>query len=381
MATSSSSNTAAWGVIQVSIAVVQSIICLGCLSYAVYIRCTIPKRRWPVDQRLTSKLIPFCTLCGLISFLASSLGMACFSYAFNITHHLDIAIVEFRLIKFFWSSGQFFSYCVFLLRLVETFHESTYRVSRLSIILLSILLIFYQIAWTIKCFIPFTFWSQAVQISTLGSHFSHSILSQLEVYSNILILFLDLLITISMTYMFVTRLFMVMRAQSETVRDRQCRIDVLNQSLNAEGANHQFLHLSTKITVLSTVSLMSSFAFMTYNAVTIYFDSNMLMVYLVHLGLQVDILISSFCLMLFLSRTEKAYTILCHCLSMKIEKCMKRALLERVSVSGSSSSSQSKSITSIGIPSGPYSNMRDETVLMKSELESSHEPYPLKFLV
>merc|ERR1719295_873076 len=134
-----------------------------------------------------------------------------------------IETVEFQTTLFCWSFGQFCSYLVFVLRLIDTFSNSTLKVSRNTIIFLVILVVLYEIAWITICIAPFVFsWS------TTNSE-------RYPIYMIIPTLFLDVCITITMTYIFISRLFSVMRGQAETVRDQQLRNEALNQSLNADG--------------------------------------------------------------------------------------------------------------------------------------------------
>ena len=184
---SNEDESATWGEVEVSIAIFQSIICLGCIVFVLYICCTTPRRKWSAERESTSSMIPLCTFLGLFSFLISSMSLGSFYWNWIIALPSFIETVEFQTTLFCWSFGQFCSYLVFVLRLIDTFSNSTLKVSRNTIIFLVILVVLYEIAWITICIAPFVFsWS------TTNSE-------RYPIYMIIPTLFLDVLITITMT--------------------------------------------------------------------------------------------------------------------------------------------------------------------------------------
>ena len=84
------------------------------------------------------------------------------------------------------------------------------------------------------------------------------------------ILILDVLITISMTYAFVSRLFMMMRSQINNVDDLNLRLIALNQWLGYNTVNNRLMILEVKAAVLSITSLLSSFLWVAGDAVAVF---------------------------------------------------------------------------------------------------------------
>lgn len=365
-----------WETVKVSIAVIQSCIALGCLLFAFYVLCINPKRK---SSR--PKWIPCCTILGLICFVMSPVFLACSYMTTHISHWYFIKIAEIRLALFCWSFGHFFSYFVFLLRLIDTFSNSSYRVSRETIILSVILLILYEISWIIKCAAPFLLWNDIRS----DDDFSHSKIRRFLVYISIPILFLDVLITVAMTYMFISRLIIVMGGsvggQIVDIHDPRSRMDALDESLSVEGTNQKMMNLSIKVAVLSITSLFSSLLFVSVGAMGIYFDFGGIMLLLTYLGLQIETLITCFCVTLFLGRAMRVYHTLCCCCIAVGYRCMKPALLREVKEQ-STLSTLSKSTRSIGIFDGmsksqsfktKVNSRSSEPILMSYAPEVIHE--------
>ena len=314
--------------VAVAVAFIQSIICLGCLTFIVYTHWTTGKRQRRDEQWSLSRFIPFCSIIALISFLISSINETIRVWTFRTFQDPIIQeIVSSVLISLCWSFGQFSSYMVFLLRLVDTFSNTTLQVPKIRTKCLMTLLILYEAAWTTKCVVPFVLWSDFINYNRNFSRF--------EVYITVLILILDFFITISMTFMFISRLFVVMRWQSENVHDQHLQMDELNRSLNAEGSNHRWMHLSVKIAVITITSLVSSLIVVSFDAVSYYFDDYEMrdsFVLIFTLWFQIDTgIISSICLILFLARAERMYRILCCCGTAVGYRCMRGALLSHMS--------------------------------------------------
>ena len=340
---------AMWAKVHVSLAVIELTICLGCLCFAVYHQRThrnlnSTNRR---DQKMSiSKCIPHLIYLGLISFCISSISQPIHFWLFNTSQNLStdycISIVA---TWFTWSLGQLCSYLVFLLRLVNTFAHSAHYLSKSTIVYSLVLLILYEIAWILNCISPFVFWEYPLN----HTDYFHTKQGQFQYYITIPIFILDLVITISMIYMFVSRLVLVMREQAEAGLDRHLRMDALDKSLNANGTNHKLMGLCVKIAVLSITGLLSSLIFVILQAINVHFDLNGCMALITHFWLQADTVISCFCLTLFVAQTERFYRILCCCCIAVGYQWTKRALMIRRD--RSESSFRSRSITSDGLSS------------------------------
>ena len=171
-----------------------------------------------------------------------------------------------------------------------------------------------------------------------------------------------------------------MRGQAETVRDQQLRNEALNQSLNADGANYQFMRLSVKIAVLSITSLLSSLAFVSLDALSTYYQWEHSMRWLLYWWLQIDIVITCFCLTLFLARTEKVYNMLCCCCIFIGQRWMRRMLLRN---ERRETSTESGSETSLKVTSGETNSIMSKLsgqMLTQTESTSLQEPLPMQHI-
>lgn len=323
-----------------------------------------------------SKRIQCFTSLGLIFFLICSIVFVIVLWDLNHPSDFYITLVLSRAGVFCWNSGQLCSYFLFLFRLMDTFSESAYKVPKTSAVYLVILLTFYAIAWIIKFTAYFVFWSDWKRGEKDDVSFSESIVDQIQEYMLIPILILDTLISSSMVYMFIYRLFAVMRGQADIVREQHLHMDALNRSLNVDGNNHRLMNLSVKIAVLSILSLLSSLIYIILSAV-MWLHLSLLLMNLLHLWLVIDIIITCSCLVLFLSRTDRVYSILCCCCVALGNRCIKRALLKK---HRRISHVPSESETCHGISSGAAKsgNVKSEPILSKIESKSLNEPYPLK---
>lgn len=340
-----------WGRMKIFLAVVQSIICLSCFIIAI---SRISQNRRRDDRFPTSKnheqyprTVLFCILCGLFALLISSILLGCFFWAWNIAHQTTIAIVVCRASLLCWSFGQFCCYLSFLFRSIDAFADSKFQISRIATSYVATMLLVYQIAWIIKCVLPFVFWPDAKSLS----HFLDSEFRQIQMYAIIPIFICDVFITISMTKLFVSRMVLMMRAQAGFPHDRNLQMMSLHQSLEGNGINHQRMQLSVKITVLSITSLIPSLIFVALDAVAIYLDEPPLLVLICWFWLQIDTIITSLCLTLLMERTHGLYRRLCCCCITIGYRCVKRRLFRNDDRNDSESSRSWLSTSISGVPS------------------------------
>ena len=355
---------ATWGKVEFSIAVIQSSICLACLIFTIFIQCRI-------HERSISRMIPCCTFTGVLSFLFSGISLALYYWSFI---YFDYIYFESGFEVFCWAIGQFCSYLVFFLRLMDSFDGSVYRVPRRACIGLVSLIILYETAWIIQ-FVGgvFLFWP-------------HQSLTRICLF--ILILVLDIVITVVMCYMFIFRLFAVMRGQALSVHDRHVQMEELYRSLNVDGTNYRLLNLSVKISTLSIISLLSSLIFVVLNTIIYYTNwrkPTAITFWTVHnlevknIWLSIDTVISCICLTLFLS--SRLYQVLCCCCVSLGNRCMRNALLRRNDADAFSD--HFRSHTSLGISNGPSNcdKVINESISMQSDAERLNKPSPLKLVL
>ena len=366
--------------IHFSIAALQSIICIGCLLVSVHNLFLVRKRQRRVERWSICEVVRICTLLGVTLFTISSIAQSCLFWSWETCQEMSIysAVLGF-VIMFCWSSGQFCSYLAFLYRLIDTFSESTYSVSSTTIMYLVILLILYEVAWIVQCVANITYWLPGLMY---GAFKHKELVNRIDHSMDISILILDVLITVSMMYMFVSRLFAVMRGQTQFVNDPVAQREALNRSLDVDQSNYKLMRLSIKIAVLSITSLVSSLILVSFNEAVLYLprcphvDFNLAQLF--DLCLQTDTIISCLCLTLFLARIESVYRVLCCCCSAVGFRWMRRVLLRRRDEIASSLQSTSES--SIRVISGRTnnSNAAEDPDVIKSRSEKAKEPYPLE---
>ena len=359
------------GKIHVTFAVIQFIVCFICLLFAMYCHCIIhdQNRRKVFELRKTSKMVPLCTFLGLFSFLISSLSLGINTWtSYNHGNYTKVKVTSI-IDTFCWSLGQFCSYLVFFFRSISVFSGSAYPVSTVMILYLVFLMTLFEAAWITKAILPFCYWSNITSLEY----------GKTMEFINIGILCVDVLITLSMTHLFISRLFVVMRRLTETLYHHQhLQMDALHQSLNVDGRNHQMMKLSVKITVLSCVSLVSSLLVVSLaTIVDISLDFNGAILPITNFWIQIDTVISALCLVLFLVRAERMYNIVCCGCNALGYQCMRRTLMKWRDRSRRSfeSSLQSTPTTSLGISSGVSNavNMQSDPMLMTSDSQSKRE--------
>ena len=315
-----------WGIIQLVIAVFQSIICLFCFVFTMYIYSMSRKNIRSNEHTLMSVIVPSCTFLGIAAFLFTSICQSIDFWQWNTNTPSTARFITF----FCWSFGQFCCYLVFFFRLIAAFRYSAYKIPRITIIYLVTLLILYEIAWSIYCVFGYCFWSG------IGSY--ALVLLHIEFSMTIPIVILEILITISMIYMFLSRLFLVMKMQIETSHDHYRRMDVLDESLKSNGQNRHLLDLSIKIAALSMNSLLSSLLFIVLGVITYFYGVDFpVSVLLCLLWWQIDTVINCICLVLFLKRANVFYDFLCcGCITL-FSRCMTYRLSNSVQMTSSES--------------------------------------------
>ena len=329
---------------------------MGCLLLIV-----VPLRREPgrIDRHSPSQNIPYrdrfellvlyprinplLIKLGVIAFLCSSIAMMIDIWIYWNVQNYDIPLLVLNIIiTFCWSFGQFCSYLVFLLRLIDIFSNSRFAVSRNTIGILMALIIIYEIVWTIYCVAPFVvrldfFMDMDIPNVDLFLCFGR--------FALIPMLILDALISIPMTFMFVSRLFMMIRSQTNIFRNHNLRMIALNQSLDdEESANRRLLDLSVKAAVLSITSLLSTVIWVDPIAVASFMNLSPSSVLwrMVSLWWQVATVISCLCLTLFMPKAKDLYNVLCCCCTLLGFHWMRDSLTSVVEAKASSMESVSR---------------------------------------
>ena len=315
-----------WQKVMLPSAVIQSTICLGCALFSIYMSLILLWRGGFASSRSIPhrfeilgrypKSVSFGITLALCSFLMSSISWAHYYWGCFLSNNFTFGQLAFIWGWFTWSVGQFCSYFVFLLKLVDTFSGSKYAIPRTTIVCMVILIILYQSVWIIK-------FAEIIMFRS-----DMHILRPTQLSMVPLIVIIDFSITITMTYMYISRMFSMMRGQVDYVPDNHIQMTVLRRSLTERGANNRlFMNLSTKISVLCITSLISSLIFVFLDAILVYSDFNVYVLWLTQTWFQIDTIITSVCLTLFLQGTKWIYRVLCCCSISVGHRCLKWRLL------------------------------------------------------
>ena len=165
----------------------------------------------------------------------------------------------------FWSIGIFMTYLLVLRRIRITFTNSSFEPSRFTIWSLYILLTLFAILWL-------TVFISPISIYIEGTGLSREKLYALQWKLSVAIAVVDILLSVSMTYIFVSRLYSLILMQTamhydesiaqmpgsttmhsqHSLRRRTHKMSVL------EGSYYKMIRISVKIGILAIVSLASS---------------------------------------------------------------------------------------------------------------------------
>ena len=308
------------------------IICLSSLIYSIHIYRQYHTFIKNKKQSLSFQLKLF-NICGIISFLLCAIVHTIDEYYYNHIYWkwTLTAGLTWELTWLFWSCGQFFSYLLFLNRLKTTFIHSIYEPSRLIIKILYTLLFLIGITWLIADFAPIYLFivkatPQRIKIN-----------DKIEMHCSIPIVAIDVILTLSMTYMFVSRLYKLIFTQT-TQKYTKYEYDVYDDSndkieplLNDQSKD--LIQVSVKITILTVTSLLSSVLLVVVrilvNFIVTHKDPKQaaLLDLFMSFWIQIDTIISCLCFVLFLPKTQGGFKFLCCCCIGLLSKCMKKSLI------------------------------------------------------
>ena len=345
-------------------------ICLCCLAYSIYV-FRISRRNRKLALTRAFKLL---NIFGIISFTTASILQCIYSYYFH-TFYWMYSFTQtstWNLMWFFWSTGQITSYWIFLNRIITSFHRSVHQVSKFTKYSIAFLITTYQFLWTLSSFLPFVFYIEWIPINREDEY-------RMEFYLVIPTTLMDLMIVCWMTFIFSSRLYRLILAQTTAEYEEQKSMISCGSSFTVNSTGSGFpsmigngsnggstpsstfssesfpstflssvvssprdgtkqsllkdrekkmIRVISKISILSVTSLVSSMTLVTLRAignVTSWPADSMLGIVLVFV-FQIDTTISCLCLVLFLPKTEKMFTVLCCCCNRILSGVMKESL-------------------------------------------------------
>ena len=256
----------------------EILVCLSCLCYSIYVYRTHNVTRQSDRHSSASNgsengsnpiapSLKYMNFIGITSFLCCS-----------ITHCVNLWYWHMEYWKYtaaqtmtwygallFWSIGIFMTYLLVLRRIKITFTNSSFEPSRFTLWSLDILLTLFAILWL-------TVFISPISIYIEGTSLSREKLYALQWKLSVAIAVVDILLSVSMTYIFVSRLYCLILMQTamhydesiakmpgsttmhsqHSLRRRTHKMSVL------EGTYYQMIRISVKIGILAIVSLASS---------------------------------------------------------------------------------------------------------------------------
>ena len=166
-------------------------------------------------------------------------------------------------------------------------------------------------------------------------------MQEAEFYCSLPIMIIDIIITLSMTFVFVSRLYQltVSRTQMYHVEVSKTFTNTNNDYENSrnepllyDDTNRELINVAIKITILTVTSLLSSVILIIFRAIVNFIAfhkslSNALLYDVFQsFWLQIDTIISCLCFLLFLPKTEKGFKCLCCVCIAMVSKCMRGSL-------------------------------------------------------
>lgn len=316
-----------WLEVDLIIGIIQCVACVACLVYAIYLYKDI-------KDKITTSFIILTIIC-LTLFVFTAITFTINGYYYNLIWwtHTPMSWNTWSLGWLFWSLGQCISYILFIMRLQSVFQTSAYQLSIYTKICLSIILILYVILWICVTCIPLYFLN--------GNQEKDDIVEEefrdLQLYFSFVLSSMDVIISVSMIYMFVSRLYKLLvesttNQMSESGRTQDA-VDSPKPRLTFQ--QRALINVAIKVSILSLVSLISSM-FTVLGRGIMYLlngdlglDEGLGYVVVVNghvIWLQIDTIISGICVVLFLPKTQNGYEILCCCCHKLMSRCYSKSL-------------------------------------------------------
>jgi len=273
--------------------------------------------------------------CGVISFLLCSIAQCINIWFWNMkyTEYSVTQTMTWYTAWWFRSTGIFMTYLLFLHRIRTTFSNSTFEPSRLTLWSLSFLLTLYAILWLTVFILPLLIYVE-------GTELSREEMFDFQWKLSVPIAAVDILLSVSMTYIFVSRLYSLILMQtaihydesiaklpgSTTMHSQHSLRRRTHKMSFLEGTHFQMIRISVKIGILAIVSLTSSLILLALRVTSFYLSYRAMAAKVAAMWLQIDTMISCVCLLLFLPRTQRGFDVFCCCCNAVLTRIMKKML-------------------------------------------------------
>ena len=305
----------------------------GCLLYAIY------HYRDKKNNR-SFQTVKILTFSGILSYLLCCIVQGFDIWYWNVYYneYLPIQTLTWYTTWCLWSIGMMMTYSLFLNLIQTTFKTSALALSISTRYYLYILMSLYIFVWMIASILPLF-----IYIDIGGISVSRDRVFQIESALSLPIAVIDILLSVSMTYIFVSRLHHLVSTQIVDHYESIESIEMDNvqrgrwtarsrRTLSFLSDTHsKMIEISVKVAVLAITSLTSSVMLMVFRAISFFFAYRTVVDKVASMWIQIDVMISCVCLVLFIPSTQRAFDRLCCCCNWVVTKCMRRSL-QRVDV-------------------------------------------------
>ena len=188
-------------------------VCFSCLCYSIHIRRqhAAASRASRKNLSAASPSLKYIHLCGIICFLVCSIVHSVNAWYWNIEydHYSFIQTMTWYIAWLFWSTGIFMTYLLFLHRIRVTFKNSSLQPSRCTLHILYILLTLYFVLFLGSNILPIFLYEKIG-----GFTINRREMYRIEFIVVVGIALLEVIISLSMTGIFVLRLYSLILMQT-----------------------------------------------------------------------------------------------------------------------------------------------------------------------
>ena len=318
---------------------IEFIVCACCLFYSIYVyrRNDKPDPRDDGRTRFSATSLKYMNFCGVTSFLLCCIVQCINLWYWNV-YYDDFSAIQtltWYATWFLWSVGMFMTYSLFLHRIRTTFRKSAFAPSTITRYYLYILMTIYAMLWITASILPLF-----IYIDIGGGTMSRERVFEIESAFSLPIAAVDVLLTVSMTLIFVSRLHHLISMQ---IADHYESIELKEQNKSAlsdspwprtgrrtlsflSHSHSKMIAVSVKVAVLAITSLTSSVLLLGFRPVSFFMAYQTAMDKVASMWIQMDTMISCLCLVLFTPSTQRGFDCLCCCCNVVVSKCMRRSL-------------------------------------------------------
>ena len=243
----------------------------------------------------------------LIAIGAYVFAAMCSSIQFPLAYHtIDLFGIISVIISVSWLIAQITVDLLLIIRLKYAFIGTKYETKKITITLLKIILFLFAVVTFSKemivlyetVFIPQSWYSPVSTFPVVLASF------------NLIMIIIDLILSISLIYLFVSKLILI------AVQSVKNNVDSLTNYYNEQNKQilSQLLNVAVKYMILTSISVIATQILLLYFAVKDYISSYtqdtefyLYGIMCEYIGWPIEMIINSICIILYLPKTDKIY--------------------------------------------------------------------------